>query len=101
MSRFHGNGCGPHMNGVALAKRILRMGYFWPTMQPDCVNVVRRCHACQVHANVPHLPPTELHCLSTPWPFSAWGIDIIGEIRPSSTNGHKFIVVAVDYFYHR
>ena len=26
------------------------------------------------------------------------GIDIIGEIRPNASNGHKYIVVAIDYF---
>ena len=39
-----------------------------------------------------------LNSLSSPWPFAAWGIDIIGEIRPNTLNGHKYIVVAIDYF---
>ena len=39
-----------------------------------------------------------LNSLSSPWPFATWGIDIIGEIRPNASNGHKYIVVAIDYF---
>ena len=39
-----------------------------------------------------------LNSLSSPWPFAVWGIDIIGEIRPNASNGHKYIVVAIDYF---
>ena len=39
-----------------------------------------------------------LNSLSSLWPFAAWGIDIIGEIRPNASNGHKYIVVAIDYF---
>ena len=39
-----------------------------------------------------------LNSLSSPWPFTAWGIDIIGEIRSNASNGHKYIVVAIDYF---
>ena len=39
-----------------------------------------------------------LKSLSSPWPFAAWGIDIIGEIRPNASNGHMYIVVAIDYF---
>ena len=39
-----------------------------------------------------------LNSLSSLWPFVAWGIDIIGEIRPIASNGHKYIVVAIDYF---
>ena len=98
MQHLHADDCGPHMNDIALAKRIFRQGYYWPTMQTDYIKAVRKCHACEIYGQVHHLPPTELHCLSTPWPFSAWGVDIIGEIRSSSTNDHKFIVVAIDYF---
>ena len=27
-----------------------------------------------------------------------WGIYMIGEIRPTASNGHRFILVAIDYF---
>ena len=33
-----------------------------------------------------------------PWPFRGWGIDMIGQINPPSSKGHKFILVATDYF---
>ncbi|XP_070015235.1 uncharacterized protein [Nicotiana sylvestris] len=29
--------CGPHKNGFVLAKKILRTGYFWMTMETDCI----------------------------------------------------------------
>jgi len=27
-----------------------------------------------------------------------WGIDVIGTIEPKASNGHHFILVAIDYF---
>jgi hypothetical protein len=27
-----------------------------------------------------------------------WGIDLIGQINPSSSKGHKFVLLATDYF---
>ena len=33
-----------------------------------------------------------------PWLFRGWAIDLIGQIFPSSSKGHKFILVAIDYF---
>jgi len=33
-----------------------------------------------------------------PWPFRRWAIDIIVQIYPPSSKGHKFILVATDYF---
>ncbi|XP_077242395.1 uncharacterized protein LOC143882894 [Tasmannia lanceolata] len=39
-----------------------------------------------------------LHSLTSPWPFSVWGIDIIGKISSKSSSGHEYILVAIDYF---
>ena len=39
-----------------------------------------------------------LNVLSSPWPFSMWGMDVIGPIEPKASNGHHFILVAIDYF---
>ena len=36
--------------------------------------------------------------MTSPWPFSTWGIDIIGKVTPKASNGHEFILVAIDYF---
>ncbi|XP_077222145.1 uncharacterized protein LOC143855988 [Tasmannia lanceolata] len=50
------------------------------------------------HTNLMHVPRIELHCLTSPWLFSVWGVDIIGKISPKSSNGHKYTLVAIDYF---
>ncbi|XP_077224177.1 uncharacterized protein LOC143857604 [Tasmannia lanceolata] len=98
LEETHEGVCGPHMNGKMLARKILRLGYYWPTMESDCFAFVKKCYKCQVHANLIHVPPSELHSLTSPWPFSMWGIDIIGKISPKSSNGHEYILVAIDYF---
>jgi hypothetical protein len=98
MEEVHEGTCGPHMSGHALAKKILRTGYFWQTMTNDCISFVRHCHQCQIHGDVLRAPPKELQVMTSPWPFSAWGMDVIGEITPKSSGGHRFILVAIDYF---
>ncbi|RVW67919.1 hypothetical protein CK203_063498 [Vitis vinifera] len=57
-----------------------------------------RCQECQMHGDLIHVPPSELHALTSPWPFSVWGVDIIGKISPKSSSGHEYILVAIDYF---
>ncbi|XP_070045612.1 uncharacterized protein [Nicotiana tomentosiformis] len=52
----------------------------------------------EIHGDLIHSPPSELHHMTSPWPFVAWGMDVIGPIEPKATNGHRFIVVAIDYF---
>ncbi|PKI78482.1 hypothetical protein CRG98_001122, partial [Punica granatum] len=37
MEEVHEGNCGPHMNGLMLAKKLMRLGYFWSTMETDCV----------------------------------------------------------------
>ncbi|PKI48121.1 hypothetical protein CRG98_031483 [Punica granatum] len=86
------------MSGLMLAKKLMRLGYFWSTIEADCAKHVRRYHLCQVYADQIKAPPNELHPMAAPWPFSMWGIDVIGLINPKASNGHLFILVAIDYF---
>ena len=44
------------------------------------------------------MPTMPLHIMISPWPFSIWGIDIIGKFHSTASNGHEFILVAIDYF---
>ncbi|PKI50522.1 hypothetical protein CRG98_029076, partial [Punica granatum] len=37
MKEVHKGNCGPHMNGLMLAKKLMRLGYFWSTMKTDCI----------------------------------------------------------------
>ena len=56
IEQIHAGVCG-HMNGHMLAKKILRQGYYWTTLERDCIRFVRRCHQCQIHANLMNVPP--------------------------------------------
>ncbi|XP_071901165.1 uncharacterized protein [Coffea arabica] len=82
MKEVHSGVCGPQMNGHLLAKKIMRTGYFWLTMEHDCVVFVRKCIKCQLHGDVMRTPPTELHGMTAPWPCSMWGKNVIGAIDP-------------------
>ena len=98
MREVHVGFCGPHMGGHMLTRKITRTGNFWLTMETDCCQFVQRSLECQMHGELIHVPPSKLHALTSPWPFSVWGIDIIGKISLKSSNGHEYILVTVDYF---
>jgi len=57
-------------------------------MLKDCIQFVKRCQECQLHARIQHVPA----------PFIGWALDVIGEIKPDSSKGHKYILVGIDYF---
>src|SRR4051812_42787074 len=98
MREIHEGSFGTHTNGHTMTRKILRAGYYWLTMDSDCYQYAKRCHKCQIYANRIHVLPSLLNILSSPWPFSMWGIDMIGMIEPKAANEHRFILVAIDYF---
>eukprot|EP00253_Pinus_taeda_P006431 PITA_06431 len=85
------------MSGYATAQKILRAGYFWPSLFKDCIIVVRKCHNCQVFDRNMRAPPAPLHPIITVDPFAKWGIDFI-TCNPHSAGWHAYIILAVDYF---
>jgi len=99
MEEAHSGECGGHFSGQTLAKRILKLCY-WPTLEADCVEFVRRCVKCQLHANKIHAPSSSLHPVSTPWPFAMWAFDIVGPLEDTTGEIKKkaFILTATEYF---
>ena len=63
---IHKGVCGAHMNRTVLTKKIARQGYFWLTMETDCVKFVKKCHNYQVYGDVSHLPSMKLQGMTFP-----------------------------------
>ncbi|BFG25056.1 hypothetical protein CerSpe_113300 [Prunus speciosa] len=97
MQEIHAGECGEHQGMKRLHRQLLSVGYYWPTMEKDAHDFVKRCHTCQIHANLSHKPPTLLQDMRTPWPFHTWGLDLIGTIHPPS-DGYIWILTATEYF---
>ncbi|XP_048492289.1 uncharacterized protein LOC125493216 [Beta vulgaris subsp. vulgaris] len=53
----HRGECGPHMNERMLARKILRAGVYWITLEGDCISFVQACKQCQIFANLNHMSP--------------------------------------------
>ncbi len=70
IKEIHQGVCGPHMNGRMFAKKIVSLGFYWVAMEADCIEHAKKCHQCQIHSNLNHLPLKELYNMTSPWPFS-------------------------------
>ncbi|GAU50120.1 hypothetical protein TSUD_192410 [Trifolium subterraneum] len=88
---------GQHIGGRSLARKALRAGYYWPTMQNDAKDHVLKCDKCQRHGDMHLAPANELRTLISPWPFAWWEMDILGPF-PTAARQVKYLIVAVDYF---
>ena len=86
-----------HTRARSLAGKVLRARYYWPTLQKDAYNIVRVCDKCQRFANVQTRPGETMTPISSPWPFTQCGIDIMGPL-PLGKKQLRFLIVAIDYF---
>ncbi|XP_012846942.1 PREDICTED: uncharacterized protein LOC105966912 [Erythranthe guttata] len=97
LSEIHQGCCGDHAGARALVSRVVRAGYFWPTLRKDAGEFVKRCDKCQRHGPLIHTPGEDMTIITSPCPFAQWGIDIVGPM-PLAKGQRKFLIVAVDYF---
>nr|XP_033515071.1 uncharacterized protein LOC117279626 [Nicotiana tomentosiformis] len=61
-------------------------------MESDSICYVQKCHQCQIHEDFIRVPTNELNVMGSPWLFAAWGMYVIGPIKPDASNGHCFIL---------
>jgi hypothetical protein len=90
--------CRVYQSALKMRWVLRRAGLYWPTMLDDYIRYKKGCMACQRFGDVQLAPTSLLHPIVKPWPFKGWGLDFIGEIHPSSSRGHRFVLVATDYF---
>ncbi|XP_016168240.1 uncharacterized protein LOC107610752 [Arachis ipaensis] len=97
LKEVHEGCCGHHIEGKALARKLIRAGYYWPSMMEDSKEFVRKYAKCQENANFHKAPATELSLLMSSRPFSHWGVDLLGpfSVGPGQV---KYLIVAIDYY---
>ena len=95
---YHEKLCGGHYSWKATTHKILKAGFYWPTLFGDIYKFVRICHKCQLFAEKKRLAPFPLIPVFIGEPFRQWGLDFVGEINPPSSGHHKWVLTATDYF---
>jgi ribonuclease HI len=70
MREVHEGICGNHSGARSLVHKLVRAGYYWPTMQKDAISYTRACDRCQRFGNLIHSPPETLNPMTAPWPFA-------------------------------
>ena len=55
LEEIHEGVCGDHVGPRSLVSKVTKTGYFWPTMQVDMRELVKKCDKCQRFGNVQRL----------------------------------------------
>nr|XP_025627610.1 uncharacterized protein LOC112720758 [Arachis hypogaea] len=97
LEEVHNGICGNHLGARSLARKVIRAGFYWPTLQKDATDFLNKCQPCQIHANFHVAPPKKLISITSPWPFAKWGLDLLGPF-PQARGQVKYLIVGVDYF---
>jgi len=78
---LHSGACGHHAAPRTLVGNAFRQGFYWPTTVADAIELVRSCHGCQFYAKQTNLPAHALQMIPITWPFTVWGLDLVGPLR--------------------
>ena len=70
LEEIHEGICKDHASPRSLVSKVIRIGYFWPIMQVDAVELVKKCDKCQGFGNVQRLPVERLTTIASLWPFA-------------------------------
>ena len=97
LEKLHEGICGSHTGGRSLSHRAITQGYWWPNMQKEAQEYVKKCDQCQKFTPNIHQPRGVLNSLSSPWPFAQWGLDIIGPF-PKAIRNKRYLLVDTNYF---
>ena len=73
LREVHEGVCGNHIEARTLAGKVLRQGYYWPTMLRDAIELVKKCKVCQEHAKISRLPSELLTSVTSPCLFNSGG----------------------------
>jgi transposase InsO family protein len=94
---IHAGVCGHHAAPRTLVGNAFRQGFYWPTAVSDASEVVRTCEGCQFYARKTNLPAHALQMIPVTWPFTVWGLDIVGPLQ-KVPGGYTHLLVTIDKF---
>ena len=97
LEELHEGICESHTGGRSLAHRAITQGYWWPNMQREALEYVKKCDQYQRFAPSIHHPGRILNPLSSPWPFAKWDLAIVGPFSKAVGN-KKYLLVGTNYF---
>ena len=96
--KLHAGVCGGHYAPRTTASKIMRAGYYQPTVFKDVHAFVRVCQEYQLFFGKLRLPALPLSPIVIEDHFQQWRIEFVGPFDLNQNNGYKYILTCKDYF---
>ena len=85
LSQLHAGPVEGHFGGETTAHKVLKAGYYWPTLFKDAYAFARKCQECQRAGGRLKKAALPLQPVIIEVPFQQWGLYIVGPITPASS----------------
>jgi hypothetical protein len=74
LSELHVGEVGGHFSGDTTTHKVLRVGYYWPTLFKDCHTLCHKCIICQKALGRVQKAAFPLQPVSMDFTFQQWGL---------------------------
>lgn len=91
----HTSPCGGHFGGKKTAQKVLKFGFYWPTMIWDAYKFMKRYDRCQKTRNVSKSGKMSQKGILKVEVLDLWGINFMGQFPNTFEN--QYIRLVVDY----
>ncbi|GJZ42042.1 reverse transcriptase domain-containing protein [Tanacetum coccineum] len=89
IKEIHEGSCGFNAEPRSLVVRITKQGFYCPSMHREVAKAIQDCEKCKEESAIRKAGTSESITAGSTWPFSHWGIHIIGPL-PMAPRG-KFV----------
>ncbi|GJY77085.1 reverse transcriptase domain-containing protein [Tanacetum coccineum] len=96
MKEIHEGSCGSNAKPRSLVVRITKQGFYWPSMYREVAKAMQDCEKCKEQSAIRKAGTSGAIGTGSMWPFSHWGIHIIGSL-PIAPGGLQFLAIVVEH----
>ncbi|GKB55696.1 reverse transcriptase domain-containing protein, partial [Tanacetum coccineum] len=96
IKEIHEGSCGFNAEPCSMVVRIMKQGYYWPSMHREAAKAIQYCDKCKEQCAIRKAGVDGAIAVKSMWPFSHWGIHILG-LLPMAPGGLQFLAIAVEH----
>ncbi|GJW28484.1 hypothetical protein Tco_0045359 [Tanacetum coccineum] len=85
IKKIHEGSCKFNVEPRSMVVKVTKQGYYLPSMYRDAAKKIQECTQCQTYSTT-KAPNNDAINVGSTWPFSNWGIDILGPLLAAPGN---------------
>ncbi|GKE16849.1 reverse transcriptase domain-containing protein [Tanacetum coccineum] len=78
VKEVHKGSCGFNIEPRSMVVKIMKQGYYWPSMHRDAAKRLQDCERCKEQSAIRKVEESDAMKAGSGWPFSHWGVNILG-----------------------